>query len=752
VLRLLGRRWWIIALVTVVAVAAAWMHQRSQLPSYTAQVLLEKETRASPIEALTSALPTAAAPTVIGSQVEIIQTTAVLSAVVDSLGLRFEVTEPQVPKRMIFAEVQVDSAAPALAYTVRRSGGQIVLFHGETGQELARTAPGGWLRADGLRMLTSETFPRNETVRVRLLYPEVAVARLRNALRVEQVRGTSLIRVEYSTTNPQLAASVVGSVADSYQRHAAAGAREAASRRREFLGDQLAMVADSLQALQNQQMAFQERSGTLNPEIEGEALIRAQMEAEAEVRLQRYRETVLRDLEQSIVTGEDDEDALRRAVALGPDMVPGAESLYSRLRALRSDRSRLTASRYGYTSEGAEVEVLDSLIADTRAEIRNMAREALNVAQTQRRNAEQQLEVLSSSVRELPTRSASFMRMRQEAEAIHATYDLLAGKYYEAQVGEAIEGGDVVIVDPPAVPVLPDPSYTSRVLIIALLLGLILGSGLVLAIGVMDRKIRSSEDAEAAADLNVLAMVPHVRHVNGTGRPLVSAEERTPLGEAFRTLNTMIRFSKVERPRIIAVTSPEQEAGKSTVVANLARVMATSYSSVLVVDADFPRPVQHSIFDLPRAPGLSDLLVGEAALETVIRRPAGARFDFISAGSPIPNSADLLSSARFQEMLRTVSERYEAVIFDTAPSMILADSTALAPVVDGLLLVARMDATDRRALSDAVRQLRSVGGTLLGLVINDVDEGDLYGAQSDYYSGGNGRKSSQNRLRQLLRI
>lgn len=765
VVQAVRRRWWVIVLAGVAFAAAAWAVTRSDPPRYTASALVQKAIQRSPLEGMNATM-SGSAQSLVASQVEVIRTRAVLGPVVDSLGLRLQLDESLARQRLL-PEVEVRPGAAPGSFRLKPSsqGSQIALEDAESGQVLDTAPPGGTLRSGGLRLVLADSITLDEPVEMHVSLPEVAVERLRGRLGVEQVPLTPLIRLSYTDPDPELAAKVVGAVARAYQEHAAFVAREEAKRRKEFLAEQIASVSDSLQAAQMLQLGFQERSGTLAPEMEGAALIQSLMQTEAEARKLRYQSSVLTTLRQSLETEAEADEAVRRAMALGSEIVPGAAPLYNRMQELRTERSRLTSSRYGYTSEGASVEVIDSLIAETKDEMREMSIQAQRVVGVQLEEAERRLQEVNQEIRSLPSRSSGFLRLKQQAEAIQASYDLLAEKYFEAQIDEAVEGGDVEIVDPPVVPVRPDPSHQTRTIALALLVGMMLGTAGSVVAQYMDRSIKTGDQAAEEAGAPLLAAIPRFRGSNpGDGRrPLVAPAERSAPGEAFRSLVTMLRFSRENRPRLFSVSSAVPGEGKSLISANLA-IMISGGKPTILVDADFPRPVQHLTFQAPRTPGLSDYLVEEASIEAVIRKDEGTGIDYITAGTPVPHSADLLSGDRFRQLLRELAERYDTVVVDTPPVLVMADATAVATGVDGVILVVRTERTDRLALRRSAEQIRQVGGSVLGVVLNDVTATGGYGGYSygAYNPGayahyvGNGsdgapEQSPSDRLKKLLR-
>jgi capsular exopolysaccharide synthesis family protein len=173
--------------------------------------------------------------------------------------------------------------------------------------------------------------------------------------------------------------------------------------------------------------------------------------------------------------------------------------------------------------------------------------------------------------------------------------------------------------------------------------------------------------------------------------------------------------------RSIVVTSASPGEGKSTTSSNLAVAFAQQGLRVLLVDCDLRRPRIHEIFEVPREPGFTHYLLGQASLDRLARPTEVENLHVLPAGTLPPNPAELLGSARAREVVRLLNDQYDLVIFDTPPVLPASDAAIMGRLVDGVVLVLRAGMTTRHAAQQVVRQLRSVGALVLGSVLNDPD-------------------------------
>jgi Mrp family chromosome partitioning ATPase len=589
---------------------------------------------------------------------------------------------------------------------------------------------------------------------------------VREGLRVEGVGQTRLVRVRYTAHDPDLAAAIINAASAAYGEYSAERARQQARQRRNFIEARLNEIADSLAIAQEALVGYQERSGQLPPEIEGDVTVQALMTAESEVRSVRFQESLLENLLASLETGDGAVDALPRILALSGSLLPVGKDLYERLQELRTERRKLTSSDAGYTEQSPQVETVDSLIAATHAEVGQVAGQSLDMLRQRSRTLESRIAELRAQVGDLPTQVAAYTRLKQRVDAVQEVYNLLIDKYWEAQIAEASAEGNVQVVEAAAVPVEPDPSHAARTLIFALMLGLFIGVGGAVGWDAVDPKVRDVEDVETAADVAVLGTIPPLERAN-SGRPPplpAAAPTEGPQLEAFRILQTSLRFARTRHPRRLAVTSAGPREGKTLVAANLAVILARQGARVLLIDADLRRPTLHRTFGFEREPGLTDLLVGRASVKQAIRSwsggrlggrlalrsadgpgdeaPAdadadvGLRLDLLPAGARSPLPAELLGSEPFATLLKSAEGRYDAVIVDTPPVLPVADAVLVGRACDAIVVVARAGTTNRYALARTLEQLRGIDRAALGVVLNDIAPRAAYPGYGykDYYT------------------
>ena len=329
--------------------------------------------------------------------------------------------------------------------------------------------------------------------------------------------------------------------------------------------------------------------------------------------------------------------------------------------------------------------------------------------------------------------------------------DSQAGESLQRQISqlqalEALQTGNAELVQEAEVPSSPSSPKPLRNAILGLLLGLLLGVGIALLRERLDRRLRAPSDFEDAFGLPVLTTIPDRKLLSKTDHDmerLLSSD-----AEAFRMLRTRLRYFNVGRDiRSVLVTSHTPGDGKTTVAWNLATSAAAAGVRTILVEADFHRPTVAEREELAPIPGLSELLshqvsrdgaIQHSAVETGMNGGSAERaLDVIVAGSYPPNAAELLESEGMADLLEHLTTEYELVVIDTPPISLLADAIPLLRMVNGVLVVGRLNKTTRDDAISLKGELEKLGAPALGVIANRApSRGKRYGYYGYTANGG----------------
>jgi capsular exopolysaccharide synthesis family protein len=276
------------------------------------------------------------------------------------------------------------------------------------------------------------------------------------------------------------------------------------------------------------------------------------------------------------------------------------------------------------------------------------------------------------------------------------------------------------------VPVTPRPV---RNLALAALLGLILGVGGAVLRETLDSTIRTAEAMQHLTSAPVLAVVPF--EAAAKKAPLIlTGSTQSERAESFRRLRTNLQFVDVDHPaKVIVITSSVPEEGKSTTAVNLAIAFAEAGKRVLLIEADLRRPRVAEYLNLDGALGLSNVLAGQVAIETVLQQWGRRDLWVLTSGSIPANPSELLGSRSMSNLIETQRERFDITIIDTPPLVPVTDAAVVAAKAEGAVLVTRFGKTPQARIKTALDALHAVDATVLGCVLN-MQVGDH---QAGYY-------------------
>lgn len=329
----------------------------------------------------------------------------------------------------------------------------------------------------------------------------------------------------------------------------------------------------------------------------------------------------------------------------------------------------------------------------------------------------QQRQVLQRRLGKLPETQQELLRRQREVEAADKLYALMSKRIQELSVVRAGTVSDVRIIDDAYVQTAPVYPKKPLLVLSTLLFGCLAGGAWVYLRASLERGI---EDADALERLGLplLASLPLATRRELGGWQTASASSYQ---EALRTLRTSLAFTRTEaRNDLLLITSASPAAGKSTVALQLARVLADGGTRVLLVDADLRRGRLHRRLQLPRRPGLADVLAGLATAEEAIQPTGLPELDCLVGGTRPPNPAELLMSPRCTELLRELQHHYDLIILDTPPVLAVTDAVLLAAQAGTALLVTRHGCNTAKEIEATQRQFAHSGLVLQGAVLNAV--------------------------------
>lgn len=336
-------------------------------------------------------------------------------------------------------------------------------------------------------------------------------------------------------------------------------------------------------------------------------------------------------------------------------------------------------------------------------------------------------------------------RAQQIAKAIGTEFTDLAQTLETPQSGGPTPV-KVTVTDQPNLPTTPSSPQTTRNVALGAVLGLLAGSALAIGRVAMDRSVK---DPQEAADLVGVPLVGTILRDDALEKKhTIERQDTNRTAEDYRQLRANLQFLNVdEPPKVIMISSAVPGEGKTTLVINLALALTDAGQRVTIVEADLRRPKVTRYLGMVSGVGLTNILAGNAELHEVTQQYQ-ERLSVIAAGPHPPNPGELLASSHMASLLDKLRGENDFVLVDAPPLLPVADSTGLAPAMDGVLLSVRYGSTRKDQVHQAALTLERVAARTLGVVLNIVppraEVAGAYGYGYSYgYADGKGRSSSK---------
>jgi capsular exopolysaccharide synthesis family protein len=355
--------------------------------------------------------------------------------------------------------------------------------------------------------------------------------------------------------------------------------------------------------------------------------------------------------------------------------------------------------------------------------------------QTEIGDLDNQIEAQHQTIGQLVPNSERWLEALRELDSLQARRISLQEQLATATTLSVDPGQVINVAELPRAPGSPRHGFD---IAMGLFLGLVLGIVAAVARERYRDVITDADALERSIGAPVLGVVPRLRASRrSSGQLIALTEQRSGVAEAYRTLRTnLLAVSNQPRSlKTILVTSAEMREGKTTTAANLAVSLALAGKHVVLMCADLRNPRIHALFGMQSDEGLAQVLTGELSIADSLWDSSIPHLRVLPSGSvsTLLDPAELLQSGRMLEVLAYCKEA-EFVVIDGPPVLGVADSLALAPMVDGVIVVADAKRGTRASVATAAYQLDQVGGHVVGGVLNGFES---KGAAARYGSNDN---------------
>ena len=578
----------------------------------------------------------------------------------------------------------------------------------------------------------------NEPLVISFINPKKIVMQLEASIDLSiPEKKSNIIELSRKDTNPIRSERILNELMDQYNTDAIKDKNEEAYATANFIDERLKLITRELGGIENQKESFKEANKI------------ADLQAQAQLNLQNASESTKKIMEYAtqlemvnsvlkMVNSSGNDQLLPTNIGM-PSALDGMISEYNQLVLSRNRTLRqATNSNPAVVQFNKEITSLRELIKDNLK--KSQANIQMSMGQTQ-----EQMNLSKDALGKFPMQEKMFRSIERQQNLKEALFIYLLQKREETAIALSANTPKAKIVNPAFTIDSAVSPKKSNAYALALALGMLIPIGILYIVFALDTKIHSRRDIKKA-----LQEIPFVGEIPNAGEiedAIIRENDFSGFAEAFRIMLTNIKFlindKKEGEAVVIMVSSSIKGEGKTTISTNTALTLAQN-RKVLLIGADLRNP-QLKRFTSHAKKGLSDFLAskeGEVALESFIETSTlNPNLDILPSGSIPPNPTYLLSNANMEKIYRALQSKYEFIILDTAPMLLVSDSFHLIKYTDLLLYVMRADFTDVDMLEVASEINRENAEGKLAIVLNDVKNRNIshydkkygYGYFSDDY-------------------
>ncbi len=737
---------WFILLFTAASVALGVLVTRVARPIYTADTMLW-------IDGGTRGESAAAGPVrprqVFDAEAwsSLLRSYAVLEGVVHDARLFVEARDVDVPlvrngmeltPQFVPGSYRLAVNSSGKTWTLERNQSSSVLSAGlsSAGPTTARTEYGavgdsvGRAFGIGWQPAVSYLWPGRE-IEFTIVPPRVAASALREQLAVRIDEQANFLTVELAGPDPVRLANTLNALGARYVAQASQLQRQNLAAYREILEVQLSSARDGLtsaeRALQDFRVSTATVPGTMDavrgePGVGGDAYYGVLANLESSRRNRALLESSLNTSDEKGLSLP----SLQRVAA-----VDQSSELTDAIAELTVKRNELRTLRYRYAEAHPPLQRLLGEIATLENDvIPPLARDLATRMRTQERVLETSLASNVATLRGIPSRDREEGRLRRNVDLASTLFESLQMRADGTRIAEEGAVAEVRVLDRAATPVHPTKDNQTAILLFSFLGGLLVTSGVAVALDRSDKRFRYPEQVTEDLGLTILGAVPHLP-ADATG--LVHQRGSSPFHESLRDIRLNLAYAHGHAgPLLVTVSSPGSNDGKSFLASHLARTFADSGARTLLIDGDLRRGQLNERFSLSRRPGLSEFLKGTSRRDEVLVQTSIPRLDFIPSGGRHRDAAELLGHAALPRMLSDLQSSYDVIICDSPPLSAGVDAVVLGAATGTMIMVVRTGVSQREVAAARLEVISRLPVRVMGAILNDVPESNAFSYYSHY--------------------
>ena len=576
---------------------------------------------------------------------------------------------------------------------------------------------------------------------------------------VSPIRNSRLVDISAEAMDPAMAARMANELIQAYINQNLKTKLQATKNAVGWLNDQVAEERKKVETAENALLRYKEQHGIFTDFSQDAQRI-------ASENLARLNARIIEAESKRVEAEMRYQQAI--AVEKNPEMIDAVSEVLSntlirQIKKMEVDLyNRMSELSKKYGRHHPKMLAIDSELADLKkrkaTEVKRVVaslRNTYKLAVAREKSLIQAMAKQKTKAQVLNKKAVQFGVLSRQVETSRYMYELLIKRFKETTLSGEIRTGNISIVDRAEVPRFPVKPRKKLNILLAVIVGLVMGIGLAFFLEYLDNTIKLPDEIKKHLKIPYLGPVPAFASEDSEdgyhGDLVMAHSPKSTASESFRGIRTGILFSAADTtPQTFLVTSASPSEGKTICAANLAITMAQAGSRVLLLDCDMRRPRIHKIFQTGRDIGISSVLVGKENVEDTIIPTGIKNLDMIPVGPSPPNPSEILGSKKMQQLLDSLRSNYTRIVIDSPPIMAVTDSVVLSQMVDGVIVIISSGDTPRPVVQNGVAQLNGVNARILGAVLNGIRtgrDGYYYNQYYSYYYGEDGVKKKKSRRR-----